>query len=353
MTNISVAVGNPNYSSLNGVLFEKAPYTLLQYLSGLTNSDYIIPNGVQAIAESAFFYSPNLLSITIPCSLTNIVGPPFYDCTALTNICVNATNPAYSSLNDVLFDKAQDTLVQYPPGLTNVTYDIPGSVTTIQGDAFSDCASLVNITIPNEVTNFGYAVFLGCSSLASVVIPNGVTSIPQQAFAQCTSLASVIIPDSVTNIGPMAFNDCPSLDIITIPASVNDIESLTFISCGNLTSAYFEGNAPPDVGNVFYGDSSTVVYYLPGTTGWGATFGGVPAVLWNPQATAFITAGNQFGFNITGPTNATIVVEACTNLANPVWLPVSTNTLSGSGTASFNDPQWANYPNRYYRFSAP
>jgi hypothetical protein len=61
----------------------------------------------------------------------------------------------------------------------------------------------------------------------------------------------------------------------------------------------------------------------------------------------------QFNFNITGPTNLAIVVEACTNLANPVWLPVSTNTFSASGTSSFSDPQGTNYPNRFYRFSAP
>jgi hypothetical protein len=65
-----------------------------------------------------------------------------------------------------------------------------------------------------------------------------------------------------------------------------------------------------------------------------------------------VTAG-QFGFGISGPTNATIVVEACTNLVNPVWLPVATNTLSDTGTGTFNDPQTGSYPARYYRFSAP
>jgi uncharacterized repeat protein (TIGR03803 family) len=29
---------------------------------------------------------------------------------------------------------------------------------------------------------------------------------------------------------------------------------------------------------------STLVYYLPGTSGWGATFAGMPTLLWNPQA---------------------------------------------------------------------
>ncbi len=42
------------------------------------------------------------------------------------------------------------------------------------------------------------------------------------------------------------------------------------------------------------------------------------------------------------------MVEAATNLANPVWIPVSTNPLTG-GTNYFSDPQWTNYPERFYR----
>jgi hypothetical protein len=92
---------------------------------------------------------------------------------------------------------------------------------------------------------------------------------------------------------------------------------------------------------------------LPKTTGWGATFDGIPAVLWNPQAKTLGFAGGHFGFNITGPTNTTIVVQACTNLVQSVWLPVATNTLSGSGTASFSDPQPGNLRACFYRFTTP
>jgi hypothetical protein len=53
-----------------------------------------------------------------------------------------------------------------------------------------------------------------------------------------------------------------------------------------------------------------------------------------------------FGFTISWATNASVVVEAATNLANPVWIPVSTNTLTG-GTNYFSDPQWTNYPGRF------
>jgi hypothetical protein len=46
------------------------------------------------------------------------------------------------------------------------------------------------------------------------------------------------------------------------------------------------------------------------------------------------------------------VVEACTNLSNPVWQPVQTNTFT-AGTAYFSDPQWTNYPGRFYRLRSP
>ena len=59
-----------------------------------------------------------------------------------------------------------------------------------------------------------------------------------------------------------------------------------------------------------------------------------------------------FGFNITGDSNMVVVVEVCTNLSNPAWQPVQTNTLTG-GTSNFSDPQWTNYPGRFYRLRSP
>lgn len=50
------------------------------------------------------------------------------------------------------------------------------------------------------------------------------------------------------------------------------------------------------------------------------------------------TVSGSFRFQLTGPTNVTIVVQGCTNLPNPVWIPLATNTLN-SGTNYFSDPQ--------------
>jgi hypothetical protein len=57
---------------------------------------------------------------------------------------------------------------------------------------------------------------------------------------------------------------------------------------------------------------------------------------------------NQFGFTITGASGLGILVEASTNLSNAVWAPVQTIGLAG-GSSYFSDPQWMNYPSRFYR----
>jgi hypothetical protein len=61
---------------------------------------------------------------------------------------------------------------------------------------------------------------------------------------------------------------------------------------------------------------------------------------------------NQFGFNINWASGQTVVVEACTDLANPTWTPVGTNTITDSASY-FSDPQWMNYPTRLYRIRSP
>jgi hypothetical protein len=114
---------------------------------------------------------------------------------------------------------------------------------------------------------------------------------------------------------------------------------------------------------VFYNDYQATVYYLPGTTGWGATFGDPfgyrPTALWSLPYPLILTSGpdfgvqtNGFGFIISWATNLSVVVEACTNLVNPAWSPVGTNTLT-SGSSYFSDPQWTNHHARFYRLRSP
>jgi hypothetical protein len=174
------------------------------------------------------------------------------------------------------------------------------------------------------------------------------------AFSGCWSLSAVIIPDGVTSIGNEAFERCFNLASVRISQSVTNIRSEAFISCTGLKGVYFEGNAPgssSDV-SVFSWDDSCTVYYLAGTRGWEPTFAGRPTALWTPELRTsdahFGVRTNQFGFNLNWASGMTVVVEACTNLAKPTWYPLATNTLT-SGSAYFSDPQWTNYPARFYR----
>ena len=123
LTAIDVEVGNNNYTSVNGVLFNKGKTELICYPAGKTDKSYNIPNSVTSIGYSAFI-----------------------DCTSITSIT------------------------------------IPDSVTSIDSSAFGGCSSLKSITIPNSVTSIGYYAFYGCTSLTSVTIPKSVTDIDDWAF---------------------------------------------------------------------------------------------------------------------------------------------------------------------------
>ena len=79
-------------------------------------------------------------------------------------------------------------------------------------------------------------------------------------------------------------------------------------------------------------------------------------MLWNPLVdtgdASFGVRTNRFGFTITGATDLVLVVEASTNLANPAWISIGTNTLTG-GSSYYSDPQWTSHPARFYRLRSP
>jgi hypothetical protein len=60
---------------------------------------------------------------------------------------------------------------------------------------------------------------------------------------------------------------------------------VAFGDCDNLTGAYFKGNAPAVLMPPFRGSPHAIVYYLPGTKGWGTEFGvgGCPTKVWKPE----------------------------------------------------------------------
>ena len=313
-----------------------------------------IPNSVIRVGNHVFHSCASLTNLTIGNGVTSIGDGAIASCTSLTAITVDALNSAYSSVDGVLFNRSQTTLIQCPEGKAG-SYAMPDSVTNIGGDAFDFCTSLTSVTIPNSVTNIGIAAFQYCYNLNSITIGNSVTSIGVQAFYNCTSLTHVTIPDGVTSIGYAAFVLCTSLTNVTILSSGTKLGDYAFQHCTSLTGVHFQGNAPSLGSFAFTGDDRATIYYLPGATGWSATFGGRPTALWVLPRPLILNSSlglgaqsNAFSFVISWATSLAVVVEASTDLASPIWSPVGTNTLTG-GWSSFSDPQWTNYPARFYR----
>jgi len=394
-TSVTGVTMGTNISIIGGLAFQEC--------GALTS--VTIGTGVTNIGTQAFFDCSGLTGITIPASVTIFGEYAFAACSRLTAILVAPSNPDFASVDGILFNVNLTTVVEYPGGLAG-PYSIPGSVTTIGAGSFYSCVGLTSITISNNVNVIGDNAFTDCRGLTNVAIFNGVSAIGYETFADCSSLASITIPASITSISEAAFGGCSSLTNIavnasnpdyssvngvlfnenqttlleypgglagactisngvtsiateafvlcarltsvTIPGSVASIGDYAFEECIGLTGAYFQGNAPTPGLEIFDDvNAAALVYYFAGTAGWGATYGGLGTVML-PQLNGVAVRDNQFGFTINGTNNEVVVVEACTNLANPNWQPLLTNTLTGT-PFNFTDPQSGNFSSRFYR----
>ena len=197
---------------------------------------------VTAILSGVFRNSSyRLVSVTIPDSVTYIEDYAFNYCQNLMEIIVSPDNTKYSSIDGVLYDKEQTTLIYYPSKKEG-HFTIPDGVIRIEKRAFAESIYLTGIAIPNTVTSIGNSAFEYCNALESIILPDSVTSIGRYAFENCFSLSSVKISNGVTTIGERAFAKNINLKNIIIPDSVRSIGKETFEGCISLESIKLSKN---------------------------------------------------------------------------------------------------------------
>ena len=126
LTSISVSSENPNYKTIDGVLFSKDGSRLIQYPAKKAGTDFTVPNTV-----------------------TNIVDGAFAGCSSLVNVT------------------------------------IPEGVTAVNDDAFNDCPHLASIKFPRSVENIGAYSFVNCGALSKATILNADAYI-EEAALHCT-----------------------------------------------------------------------------------------------------------------------------------------------------------------------
>ena len=255
---------------------------------------------------------------------------------------VQAADYTYTTSNGQL------TITRYtgPGGAVVIPATINGRPVTRIGDyAFSQKSAITSVTIPTSVTRIGGGAFVYCTGLTSIEV--------DPLNSSYVGLEGVLFNKSLTSLVQYPGGKAGSY---TIPDSVTSIGGFAFAHCTGLTGVYFQGQPPRLLSGPFEGANQATVYYLPGSTGWGSTFSNRPTALWLPEvrnvAARFGVHENQFGFDVSWAPGQTVVVEAATDLAAPVWSPVQTLTLAGD-SIHFSDPQGTLQPVRFYRLRIP
>lgn len=132
-----------------------------------------IPDSVVSIGDFAFYWSA-LTTVTIPDSVEEIGRYSFASCSALKSIYVSPEHPYYSTIDGVLFRKADKAVIAYPAGIESSTYTIPQGIASIENGAFASCF-LTSIVIPDSVTFIGDEAFSG--------LPDLTLTVPRNSYA--------------------------------------------------------------------------------------------------------------------------------------------------------------------------
>ena len=95
-------------------------------------------------------------------------------------------------------------------GLKKVS--IPESVTSIGSAAFAYCLNLREVNLPSSITEISELAFVACYLLQDIEIPSGIKKIGAEAFEACLSILSIDIPQGVDTIGRYAFPAIPHIN---------------------------------------------------------------------------------------------------------------------------------------------
>lgn len=90
LVSINVEDENPNYTSIDGVLFTKDLFELLQYPAAKEGSSYTIPNEVELIHNSAFVSNQHLNEVFVSNQVTTICESAFLECLNLKDVYIPA-----------------------------------------------------------------------------------------------------------------------------------------------------------------------------------------------------------------------------------------------------------------------
>ena len=229
------------------------PLTRLENVSFNTDriTDVICPDTLQVIGNAVFYHQDELSGVTLSSQLTEIGNQAFDSCPKLTQINLP------SSLRYIRFRAFAIS------SLKSVV--IPGSVETIEEEAFVQCQSLSSVTMNHGVKTIGEKAFESCPALTYLQLPETLLTISLCAFRYCTALSSINIPNSVLTIGEQAFYGCNSATALTLGNSLTSIGNSAFNSCSGLTGELVIPDSVTYLGQGAFSSCESITHVTIGT----------------------------------------------------------------------------------------
>lgn len=189
-------------------------------LEGAEASDIVIPSSykglpVTEISSFAFQMNRNIVSLTIPDTVTYIGEYAFSYCDALKTVNApdSLSDAGGSSFRETPwleeqvkksgFGLAGNVLIAADKEMTEAV--IPDGVTAIAEDTFKGSEKLKKVTIPDSVRSVGRWAFSGCKNLESVHIGRSAATIREKAFFECSNLADITTDSTFTLVEADAF----------------------------------------------------------------------------------------------------------------------------------------------------
>ena len=204
-----------------GIVFSVDGNGVLTGVSGLTenNTVVVIPSEVDGvtvreIGMDVFKDNRNIVSLTIPDSVTTLQNRICSGCTALRKVRLPS---GLTVIPDETFDGCSSlSTVHFPNTLREIRSDAfcgtgltkfiaPDSLTAIWGYAFKDCAKLTYVDLKN-VSSVSGGAFQNCTGLRSVHLSDELTELPDHLFDGCASLAEIDMPDRPIAISAFILN---------------------------------------------------------------------------------------------------------------------------------------------------
>lgn len=184
---------------------EKNPqWVLIQKYVG-SDAKIIIPETiagypVKIISNNVFEECKNLTYVKLPSTVTTVSGESFAECHSLLEIDIDPANEFFTVENGILYDKEKTALVAFPNGIGG-EFTVPDGIITIRSSAFQGAYKLTKVNMHNSVTTISNSAFQCCTALKEIRLSDNLTVLGAKALANCVSLRELHLPGSLSIIG--------------------------------------------------------------------------------------------------------------------------------------------------------